>query len=317
MIIKQRFVRRILLCFSSQSRVLNNKRSIDSQKLGKVIEFREKQRIPGLCYIYYRKDSDGILAVMGSLWRSGQIRTGIFSSKSEDDEEFIKEIGRQLNLGKHNKMSIFDARPHLNAFMNKMGGKGYLNKDDYDLDEFKFCDIENIHVMRRSYISLLDGAKSPTTESQKYLMEWRGHLSMILTSVEAITKTILNGHSVVINCSDGWDRTPQLSGTTKVVIDGQYRTIEGLRRLISYEFNGFGHKFEHRQFYQGNGEASPIFIQFLNLMFVLLKYYPKYFEYNDIFLFELAEFYCDDIFFEFFQNSYLVNHITNLRVLRM
>lgn len=36
-----------------------------------------------------------------------------------------------------------------------------------------------------------------------------------------------DGISVLIHCSDGWDRTAQLSAIAQMIVDPYYRTIEG------------------------------------------------------------------------------------------
>ena len=36
----------------------------------------------------------------------------------------------------------------------------------------------------------------------------------------------------MVHCSDGWDRTSQLSAGTMILIDKNYRTIEGFLTLI-------------------------------------------------------------------------------------
>lgn len=38
--------------------------------------------------------------------------------------------------------------------------------------------------------------------------------------------------TVLIHCSDGWDRTPQLTATSMLCLDPYYRTLEGFEVLI-------------------------------------------------------------------------------------
>nr|CAJ2468935.1 unnamed protein product [Leishmania braziliensis] len=46
---------------------------------------------------------------------------------------------------------------------------------------------------------------------------------------------------VFLNCSDGWDRTPQISILTQLLLDPYYRTVEGLCILLEREVLCFGH----------------------------------------------------------------------------
>jgi myotubularin-related protein 3/4 len=37
------------------------------------------------------------------------------------------------------------------------------------------------------------------------------------------------GRPVLVHCSDGWDRTPQIVALAKILLDPYYRTLEVLR----------------------------------------------------------------------------------------
>ena len=48
--------------------------------------------------------------------------------------------------------------------------------------------------------------------------------------------------SVVVHCSDGWDRTAQLTALAMLLLDPYYRTIRGFEVLIEKEWLACGHK---------------------------------------------------------------------------
>lgn len=50
--------------------------------------------------------------------------------------------------------------------------------------------------------------------------------------------------SVVVHCSDGWDRTGQLTSLAMLMLDGYYRTIRGFEVLLEKEWLSFGHRFQ-------------------------------------------------------------------------
>lgn len=54
------------------------------------------------------------------------------------------------------------------------------------------------------------------------------------------------GSSVLIHCTDGWDRTAQVAVLTQLLLDPYYRTVQGFCVLIQKEFVGFGHQFKTR-----------------------------------------------------------------------
>jgi hypothetical protein len=51
---------------------------------------------------------------------------------------------------------------------------------------------------------------------------------------------------VVVNCSDGWDRTAQVTSIAMMLLDPFYRTLKGFVYLIEKEWIGFGHMFRDR-----------------------------------------------------------------------
>ncbi len=57
---------------------------------------------------------------------------------------------------------------------------------------------------------------------------------------------LIKGKNVLVHCSDGWDRTSQLSSLSQILLDPYYRTLEGLAVLIEKDWRHFGHKFRDR-----------------------------------------------------------------------
>lgn len=64
------------------------------------------------------------------------------------------------------------------------------------------------------------------------------HLKRILSAAGDIAKVIeQKGISVAVHCSDGWDRTSQLTALAQLLLDPYYRTFEGYKILIEKEWS--------------------------------------------------------------------------------
>lgn len=74
--------------------------------------------------------------------------------------------------------------------------------------------------------------KNPTMNSFLSGLEssgWLRHIKSILDTSWFIAQAIEEGISVVVHCSDGWDRTAQVCSLASVLLDPYYRTIAGFQ----------------------------------------------------------------------------------------
>lgn len=94
----------------------------------------------------------------------------------------------------------------MNALANCTTGGGYENEKYYTTCKISFLNIENIHSMRESLNSNIDKDILLNLESSK----WLEHLKVILDGVLKVVNFISQDVSVMIHCSDGWDRTAQV-----------------------------------------------------------------------------------------------------------
>eukprot|EP01138_Halocafeteria_seosinensis_P008674 gb/GECG01008866.1/.p1 GENE.gb/GECG01008866.1/~~gb/GECG01008866.1/.p1 ORF type:complete len:1419 (+),score=156.48 gb/GECG01008866.1/:1-4257(+) len=120
---------------------------------------------------------------------------------------------------------------------------------------------------------------------------WFGHCALILTAATKVVRLIDEcGTSVLIHCSDGWDRTSQISSLAQLMLDPYYRTIEGFAILVEKDWLSFGHKFRSRcgRDRQNQHEESPIFWQFLDCVYQLLDQFPSAFEFKSELLSTIA-----------------------------
>ena len=193
------------------------------------------------------------------------------------------------------------------ALANKAAGAGYESQNNYPNSQIYFNNIGNIHIMRESFNSLCTLLLSPIPvlndiniskqiEDTNYLTNIRLILKCSLETVFFMKKNL----PVLIHCSHGWDRTAQVTALSQLLLDPYYRSFDGFRILIEKEFLSFGHQFflrcghglnnnsGNRNNYGNNNsgnvkqedQLAPIFFQFLDCTWQLLKQHVHYFEFN-------------------------------------
>ncbi|WWC57719.1 uncharacterized protein I303_100253 [Kwoniella dejecticola CBS 10117] len=326
---------------------------ISDSTLSYASKYRSKARIPVLSYLHWANNA--------SITRSSQPMVGLKNSRSAQDERLVECIFSTHHYpdtafgtpiyGATSTNLIIDARPTANAMANVAMGAGTENMENYKLGKKAYLGIDNIHVMRNSLKIITEAIREAETKPSGVLdrgllrkSNWLKHLSTILDGSLMIIKNIhLNASHVLIHCSDGWDRTGQLSAISQICLDPYYRTIEGFAVLVEKDFLSFGHKFmdrsnhlssekyfvqspendidsedeENDEFNPGAGaaaatkaaqaffasvsnkfnnstqssshlkEISPVFHQFLDCAYQILRQFPNRFEYNEDFLLDI------------------------------
>uniref|UniRef100_A0A8C1ZJ87 Myotubularin n=2 Tax=Cyprinus carpio TaxID=7962 RepID=A0A8C1ZJ87_CYPCA len=248
------------------------------EDLKRVATFRSRCRIPVLSW--FHKENHAVIM------RCSQPLVGMSGKRNKDDERYLDLI-REANGT--TKLTIYDARPNVNAVANKATGGGYEGDDAYQNAELVFLDIHNIHVMRESLKKLKD-IVYPNVEESHWLSSlesthWLEHIKLVLSGAIQVADKVSSGSSVVVHCSDGWDRTAQLTSLSMLMLDSYYRTLRGFQVLLEKEWIGFGHKFASRIGHGDKNHAdqdrSPIFVQFIDCVWQMTKQFPTAFEFNE------------------------------------
>ena len=161
------------------------------------------------------------------------------------------------------------------------------------------------------------GSRYSGAEEAKWLQHIR---SIIAASLEVVS--IVEDHCcpVLVHCSDGWDRTPQVTSLSQVLLDPHYRTYNGFCSLIEKDWVSLGHRFAsrasgmrvtspipvsgyHEEDYDDTGRPiisgppapdsqSPTFVQWLTCMAQIVDQHTNAFEFNHRLLWLLAEQHC-------------------------
>ncbi|GJJ12574.1 hypothetical protein Clacol_006817 [Clathrus columnatus] len=318
---------------------------ISDATLQYAVKHRSRGRIPALTYLHW--------ANYGSITRSSQPMVGLTNNRSAQDEKLVEAIFQSH----HNPMNPFaeakvygatatnlitDARPTANAMATYAKGAGTENMEYYKDAKKVYLGVDNIHAMRDSLVKVVDAlreadanaailqAMDPTRPipSESIFLDrnalrrsgWLGYISALLEGTVIVVRNIhINSSHVLIHCSDGWDRTAQLSSLAQICLDPFFRTIKGFQILIEKDWLSFGHRFLDRcghlsseKFFLsanpgdgGNADAaqtflasmqnrftprqhikeiSPVFHQFLESVRQIQRQFPNRFEYNQRFL---------------------------------
>ncbi|XP_059767630.1 myotubularin-related protein 1 isoform X4 [Balaenoptera ricei] len=262
--------------------------SVKDDDLSKVAAFRAKGRIPVLSWIHPESQA--------TITRCSQPLVGPNDKRCKEDEKYLQTI-MDANAQAH-KLIIFDARQNKVASTNKAKGGGYESESAYPNAELVFLEIHNIHVMRESLRKLKEIAY-PAIDEARWLSNvdgthWLEYIRMLLAGAVRIADKIESGKtSVVVHCSDGWDRTSQLTSLAMLMLDSYYRTVKGFEALIEKEWISFGHRFAlrvgHGNDNHADADRSPIFLQFIDCVWQMTRQFPSAFEFNELFLITILD----------------------------
>uniref|UniRef100_A0A8C1MZX0 phosphatidylinositol-3,5-bisphosphate 3-phosphatase n=1 Tax=Cyprinus carpio TaxID=7962 RepID=A0A8C1MZX0_CYPCA len=206
--------------------------------------------------------------------RCGQPQVGPADRRCREDERYLQTI-LDANAQSH-KLCIFDARQSTVADTNKV--RNHFKKQ----------------ILPTKWLSAT--------------CFWFCLFLLLLAGAVRIADRIESGKtSVVVHCSDGWDRTAQLTSLAMLMLDAHYRSLRGFQVLLELEWLSFGHRFASRVGHgdgnHANSERSPLFVQFIDCVWQMTRQFPSAFEFNELFLITVLDHLYSCLFGTFLYNS--------------
>ncbi|TKR65120.1 hypothetical protein L596_025574 [Steinernema carpocapsae] len=260
--------------------------------LAKTAEGRFKGRIPVAVW----RDSNSAAVLL----RSSQPVISLIGNPLEEDVRLVDLC--RLATGEDSKFVIIDCRAYTSALANRAKGGGFESPTVYQHCKVKFMNLPNIHYVRNAFVEF---RKALASGNSLRGTEWLKAVGCIIASAKRCSEYLGKGISVLVHCSDGWDRTTQIVSLAKLLGDPYYRTMEGFEVLVRSDWIGFGHKFNDRNFTFNSpsteAERSPIFLQWLDCVFQLCV--PTAFGFNQNYLVKIAQHCYSGLFGTFIFNS--------------
>ncbi|XP_013412124.1 myotubularin-related protein 4 [Lingula anatina] len=308
--------------------------SVSDKDVESVAAFRSSRRFPSV--VWRSRQNGAVIArcsqpEVGWLgWRNSQdeqlllaiAKACVVDSEKKKGGESVLDEAETLNGStspsdgsdqcEARKLLIVDARSYGAAFANRAKGGGCECIEYYPNCEIQFMNLANIHAIRKSYLAVralcAAGPEQPNWYSGLETTKWLQHIANLMRAAVIVVNAIdKEQRPVLVHCSDGWDRTPQIVALAELQLDAYYRTIQGFQALVEREWLDFGHKFGDRC---GNGvncddvnERCPAFLQWLDCIHQLQRQFPCAFEFNETFLVKLAQHVYSRLFGTFLCNS--------------
>lgn len=68
---------------------------------------------------------------------------------------------------------------------------------------------------------------------------WLQHMAGLIRAAVAVAAAVeREARPVLVHCSDGWDRTPQIVALAQILLDPYYRTIEVSKIILILKLRG-------------------------------------------------------------------------------
>ncbi|KAK5576072.1 hypothetical protein RB653_007210 [Dictyostelium firmibasis] len=211
----------------------------------------------------------------------------------QEDIDFLRGI---LDIKSSSMLNVFDT------------GSGGSYSSTMIGCQIEFLNLPPPNKVRERFNRLLHlHLGNPDSEwSETIRFFWLDPLKPILSAAINIAMHVDQGRSVLIqNSSSGPDIELQLSSLAQILLDPYYRTLDGFRVLMEKEWLSYGYPFSKRCHHKTSDDGfSPIFMQFIFLVWQIWKEFPTHFQFNEYYLLTLLDYVYNSRFGTFLCNNY-------------
>ena len=188
---------------------------------------------------YYDEKRVAVFRSSQPLVANSSYYLGVFwNSSSQEDIEFLNRA-RTIGGNASAELLIFDCRPYKNACANRINGGGSEDTSKYENTAVEFLDLPNIHTVNAAFerfrAAVMQRGTLLPSEFHRETSEWLDLLCAIVNATRKVLSRIpaeKGPKSVLIHCSDGWDRTSQLSSLVRLLLDRRSRTTRGFLSIV-------------------------------------------------------------------------------------
>lgn len=233
-------------------------------------------------------------------------RRGLKDSRCQADEKYLVTVSA-LSEAATDKLVVFSEQIRqsggglLNSSQQVTQMTGQLTPQEgetfyYPNIKFMYADgLPDVKAVKQSAYRL-QAVLSNRCDDNKWLSaledcDWLNQVSELLQTAAQVSVAMECDKScVMISYEDGMDRTAQVASLAQLLLDPFYRTVAGFQVLIQKEWLSFGHKFYCRTMLpQAHDDHSPVFLQWLDCVWQVLRQFPFSFQFNSLLLEVIAE----------------------------
>ena len=95
------------------------------------------------------------------------------------------------------------------------------NVANYANTKLNFLDMANIHAIRDSFEKVTAMCNAPSNSKWETRMEqsqWLLHVQSVVRGAFFVSQHLIAGGAALVHCSDGWDRTSQLTSISLLFV---------------------------------------------------------------------------------------------------